>query len=70
MSNLDVVYEITCVDCDSTFEIYTNEENEFQPVYCTFCGNEIIDDAIEEEDEYTFNDTYKELKELFKDEES
>jgi|DEB0MinimDraft_4_1074332.scaffolds.fasta_scaffold765394_1 hypothetical protein len=68
MSNLDVVYEITCVDCDSKFEILTNEENEFQPTYCTFCGFEIIDDDIDEEDEHTFDDTYKELKELFKDE--
>lgn len=69
MPELDVVYEITCDDCDSIFEVHTTEENEHEPVYCTFCGNPIPDEEIyDDEDEETFDDTYNELKEIFKDE--
>lgn len=63
---LDVIFEMQCDDCGSVFEIATNEENEHEPMYCTFCGNEIIEEAIFEDDEDTYSD--EELNEVFKPE--
>lgn len=48
---LDTVYEMICDDCGSEFEIATSEENEHEPMYCPFCGNEIPDEAEYEDDE-------------------
>lgn len=68
---LDVVYEMQCDDCESVFEVYTTESNEHEPMYCTFCGNEIIvEDVYEDDDkEPTFDDEMDELKNMFKEDE-
>lgn len=39
--------KIKCIDCEVEFEVVT--ENDLEPVYCPFCGNEIITTNLDEE---------------------
>jgi len=42
-----------CHDCESSFKITYDEEHcEDSPTYCPFCSSYIIEDEIEQDDDY------------------
>jgi predicted RNA-binding Zn-ribbon protein involved in translation (DUF1610 family) len=50
--------KIKCIECEVEFEVIT--DNNLDPLYCPFCGEEIISTDFDEELD-------KELEELFEE---
>jgi hypothetical protein len=49
----DTIIECECDDCDAYFDISVADDFEEDPIYCPFCGNELPEeDMYEDDDEF------------------
>jgi len=51
MSSKDVIIECECDECGAIFDIAVSEEFDDEPMYCPFCGSDLPDDDMYEDDE-------------------
>ena len=47
----DIIIECECDACDAYFDICIPDNFEEEPLYCPFCGNELPEEDMYEDDE-------------------
>jgi hypothetical protein len=55
MSNLkDSIIECECEECDAEFDICVSDSFDEEPLYCPFCGSELPEEDMYEDDDDDF----------------
>jgi hypothetical protein len=47
---------ITCNACESEYKVVSSITNDLSQSYCPFCGNDLAEDQLDEEYEYSEDD--------------
>tara|TARA_R100001591_G_C4279884_1_gene164786 strand:- start:160 stop:375 length:216 start_codon:yes stop_codon:yes gene_type:complete len=56
----DVIIECECDSCGAIFDIAVSDEFDDEPMYCPFCGSDLPDDDMyEDEDDDEFLEHYE-----------